>query len=275
MQRLQLLAVAVEPDTLVRAVARVTSLVDCWFSSAQQKGVVSVSSIFPPSENRLLAALPDDVYQRLLPDLKVVSLSLHQSLYEAGEPIEYLYFPHKSVVSLVSTMQDGATIEISLVGREGMVGMPAILNSVSRTHHAFVQLADGATRIRTEMLKQEFDRGGALQNLLLRYVFASFTQAAQVAACNRFHRVEERLARWLLSVSDCVGAENFLLTQEFIADMLGTRRSGVTVAAGILQQAGIIRYTRGKINILDRLALESTACECYQVIKDEYELLYK
>lgn len=232
---------------------------------------MSISSLQP--ENRLLVALPEEDYQRLVPYLKLVTLSLHQVIYEAGEASEYFYFPHRSVISLVSTMEDGSTIEVGLVGREGMAGLPTLLGGLSGTHRAFVQVAGDAMQISAAVIKREFDRGGALQALLLRYVQASFSQTAQTAACTRFHTIEKRLARWLLSVSDCVDSEDFALTQEFIADMLGTRRSGVTVAASTLQDAGIIRYSRGKISIVDRPALETASCECYRVIKAEFNRL--
>src|SRR5579883_2686235 len=162
----------------------------CWllsFLSAAIEGILTLTNSSLRLKNRLLAALPDEVYQRLLPHLEPIKLSIHQVLYDTGEPIQYIYFPHSTVVSLVATMEDGATIEISLVGREGMVGIPAILHSVSWTHRAFVQAANGGVRIKTEHLRREFDRGGALQTLLLRYVMASYTQTAQTAACNRFH----------------------------------------------------------------------------------------
>ena len=219
--------------------------------------------------NQLLAALPPDEYQGLAPSLEVLSLPVRQVLYEPGEPIEYVYFPHQTMISLVSTMENGTTIEVGLVGREGMVGIPVILGGSSTTTRAFVQVAGQATRLKADRLKTEFQQSGALQTLLLRYVQAFLTQVSQSAVCNRLHNLEERLARWLLLVRDCVDADDFLLTQEFIAQMLGTRRSGVTVAAGTLQQAGMIRYTRGRISIVDTEALEDTACECYKVIKTE------
>jgi CRP-like cAMP-binding protein len=223
-----------------------------------------------PIENRLLAALPASEYQRLVPHLDFVSLSLEQVLYEPEEPIRHVYFPHQAIVSLVSTMLDGSTVEVGLVGNEGIVGVPVFLGGNTTTNCAFVQVADGAMRMEAHRLLAEFNRGGALQSLLLHYTQALLTQTSQTAACNRLHTVEERLARWLLTVSDRMQSDQFPLTQEFIAQMLGTRRSGVTVAAGTLSQAGMIRYTRGKITILDRENLESTSCECYRVIKDEF-----
>ena len=231
---------------------------------------MSVSQFHQPLQNRLLAALPTEEYQRLAPYLELVSLPIHKVLYESGEPIRHVYFPCKALVSLVSNMENGSTIEVGLVGSEGMVGIPVFLGSNTTNTNAFVQIADGGVRMETERFKAELNQGGALQRLLLQYTQALLTQVSQTAACNRLHTVEERLARWLLTVSDRMESDQFLLTQEFIAQMLGTRRSGVTVAAGTLSQAGMIRYTRGKITIIDRQSLESTSCECYQIVKDEF-----
>ena len=194
-----------------------------------------------PIENRLLAALPADEYQRLVPHLERVSLSLHQIIYEAGEPIIHVYFPHQAIVSLVSTMLNGSTAEVGVVGNEGMVGLPVIWGGNTTTTSAFVQVADGGMRMKSLWLLAEFNRGGALQRLLLRYMQALHTQVSQTAACNRLHSVEARLARWLLMVSDRMQSDQFELTQEFIAQMLGTRREGVTVAAGTLSKAAMIR----------------------------------
>ncbi len=226
-----------------------------------------------PIENRLLAALPAEDYQRLVPHLEPVELSREQVLYEPFEPIRHVYFPHQAIVSLISTMSDGSTVEVGMVGNDGMVGIPVILGGNTTTTTAFVQVPKGGTRMEATRLKAEFNRGGVLQSLLLRYTQALHTQVSQTAACNRLHRVESRLARWLLMVSDHMQSDQFPLTQEFIAQMLGVRRSGVTEAASTLSQAGMIRYTRGKITILNREAMEVTSCECYEVIKDEYARL--
>ena len=182
-------------------------------------------------------------------------MSLHQVMYEPDEPINYVYFPHYAIVSLVSTMADGATVEVGLVGNEGMVGVPVFLGGDSTINQAFVQFANSAMRMEARRLKAEFNRGGVLQSLLLRYTQALLTQVSQTAACNRMHTVEERFARWLLIFADRTQSEQFALTQEFVSQMLASRRAGVSVVAGILQQAGIISYTRGKITILDREAL--------------------
>ncbi|MEH2067113.1 MAG: Crp/Fnr family transcriptional regulator [Nostoc sp.] len=232
-----------------------------------------VPSIMKPQVNRLLAALPASEYERLIPYMKDVSLSFNQIIYKAGEPITHVYFPHHSVVSIVITTEDGSTIEAGLISNEGMVGIPIILGGNTTTTTAVVQIPDGATQINADIFKTEFNRGGALQSLLLRYVQATYTETTQVLACNRLHTIEQRLARWLLTVTDRLESEDFPLTQEFIAQMLGVRRSGVTVAASTLSRAGIIRYNRGHIDIINREALEETSCECYRVIKDEFARL--
>jgi CRP-like cAMP-binding protein len=225
--------------------------------------------------NRLLAALPTDDYQRLRPHLNQVTLSTNQPIYEAGEPIDYVYFPEDSIISLVSTLKDGSTLEVGLVGNEGMVGIPVIMSGITQAHRAFVQLSNRALQMRADVLKAEFDRSGPLQHLLLRYIQALLTQIAQSAVCNRFHTTEERLARWLLLVGDCAQSNEFMLTQEFIGQMLGVRRSAVTLAAGSLSQAGLIQYTRGRITICDRSALEEFSCECYSVVRDEFARLLR
>lgn len=225
---------------------------------------------FDPRANCLLAALPTEVYERLIPHLEPVSLTISQSIYDVDEPISYVYFPHHSLISLVTSMEDGSTIEVSLVGREGMAGIVAILGGKTKAHRAYVQVPGQAMRMSAATLKAEFDRGGPLQTILLRYCQALFTQAAQYVACNRFHSTNERLARWLLLVQDCVQSDTFMLTQEFIGEMLGVPRSSVTLAAGTLSHAGLISYTRGRVTILDGEALKNCSCECYGVIQSEF-----
>ena len=225
--------------------------------------------------NQLLAALPPEDYQRLVSHLEYVYLTSGEVLWEPGEKITEVYFPILGMISLVSIMENGSTTEISLVGKEGIVGLPVFLGGDSTTSRAIVQIDGTALKLNGNILKSEFDKGGELQRLLLLYTQALFTQASQNAACNRQHNIEERLARWLLTTQDCVMKNELHLTQEFISQMLGTRRSGVTVAAGTLQRAGMICYTRGKISILNREALNLTACECYRVIKNEYTRLLK
>lgn len=223
--------------------------------------------------NRLLAALPAEEYQRLVPYLEWSPLPLAQVIHKPGDPITHVYFPHRALVSLLSTMEDGSAIEVGLIGGEGITGVPALLGDGTSVHRAFVQVAGDSVRLPVEVLKSEFLRGGKLQSLILRYMQALFTQVSQSAACNRLHSLEERLARWLLLVQDALDSSELPLTQEFIAQMIGVRRSGVTVAAGNLQQAGMICYSRGKITIQSRESLEETACECYRAIKTEFARL--
>ena len=220
--------------------------------------------------NQILAALPESEYQVIAPHLKPVDLTSGEILSEPNQSITEIYFPQRAMISLVSIMMDGSTTEIGLIGNEGMVGLPAILGGDSTISRSIVQVSGTALQVSADIIQREFLRGGKLQQILLLYIQASLTQVSQTAACNRQHKIEERLARWLLSVRDCVLQNEIHLTQEFIANMLGTRRSGVTVAAGILQQAGIIRYSRGKIVILDRQALENTSCEFYRTIQREF-----
>ena len=224
-------------------------------------------------ENQLIAALPTSEYQRLIPHLERVTLPLQQVLYEECEPITHVYFPLQGIVSLVSTMEDGGTVEVGMVGNEGIVGMPVLWGGISTITRAFVQIPGFGMKIKGSLLKTEFDRGGALQTLLLRYTQALHTQVSQGAACFRLHTIEQRLARWLLTVHDRMDRDEFPLTQEFIAQMLGTRRAGVTLAANSLSQAGMIRYTRGRITILNRKELEATSCECYKTIQAEFTRL--
>ncbi|MGJ5629117.1 Crp/Fnr family transcriptional regulator [Nostoc sp. CALU 1950] len=226
-----------------------------------------------PQVNKLLAALPASDYERLVPHLKLVSLPTRQVIYEPGKPITQVYFPQNAVVSIVTSMKDGSMVEVGIVSNEGMVGIPIILGGNTTTTKAFVQVSGIGMQMDADVLKTEFDRGGAIQNLLLRYIRAVYSELTQGCACNRLHTLEERLARWLLTVSDRLESENFPLTQEFIAQMLGVRRSGVTVAASTLSRAGMIRYQRGQINILNRENLEATSCECYRVIQNEFARL--
>ncbi len=230
-------------------------------------------NLFQQRPNKLLAALPDSDYERLFPYLKLVPLQVQQILYEAAEPITQVYFPDKAVVSIVTTMEDGSTAEVGIVSNEGMVGIPVILGDNTTTTTAFVQIAGAGMQMNADVFRAEFNRGGALQTLLLCYVQAVYSELAQGAACNRLHTLEERLARWLLTVSDRLESEDFPLTHEFISQMLGVRRSGVTVAASTLSRAGMITYQRGHISILNREDLEATSCECYQVIQKEFARL--
>jgi CRP-like cAMP-binding protein len=234
-----------------------------------------MSEASPKAVNRLLAALPDAEYQRLIPHLEHVSLSLKQVLYEVGELIEYVYFPHQSIVSALSTMEDGSMVEVGLVGNDGIVGIPAALGDNITATTAMVQVPDSAMRMKASLLKSEFQRGGSLQSLLLRYMQAQHAFVSQNAACNRLHYLEGRLARWLLLVCDRVESNELPLTHEFMSQMLGVRRAGVTEAANMLQQSGLIRYTRGKITILNRQELEAASCECYEIINGEFARLLR
>ncbi len=224
-------------------------------------------------KNRLLSMLPPDVAERLQPHLEIVDLELRQSLYTANEPITHIYFPCTAVCSLLLTLDEDTLIEIATVGKEGMVGLPAFLGAGSIPGEAFCQVAGRAVRLPAAILLQESHSGGPLHDLLQRYTQAHINQIAQSAACGRAHSIDERCARWLLITHDQVGSDQFPLTQQFLALMLGVRRAGVNAAASILQRAGYIRYTRGVITVADRSGLESAACACYRVVRDEFERL--
>ncbi len=226
-----------------------------------------------PLGNRLLAALPGEDYQRLLPHLHPVSFSLGEVVYESGGHMDYIYFPTTSIVSLLYTTVDGATAEMVMVGSDGVAGIALFMGGETTPNHALVLNAGGAVRLQAKILQDEFRKGGEFQHLLLRYTQALLTQISHTAVCNRLHGSVQRLCRWLLLSHDRAQSDELLLTQEFIANMLGMRREGVTVAAGQLQDDGAIRYSRGHIRVLDRQKLETCACECYRVVKDEYDRL--
>lgn len=223
--------------------------------------------------NRLLFTLSVHEQKRLLPNLELVTFARGEVICESGGHLNYAYFPTTSVVSFLYTMLDGATAEMGLVGNDGMVGITLILGGETTSNRAVVQIAGDAFRMRANSLTREFARGGAFQHSLLSYTQALIAQISQTAVCNRLHPMVERLSRWLLLCHDRVESDELLLTQEFIGNMLGGRRESVTVAAGQLQDAGLIRYTRGHIRIIDRKRLEASACECYQVVKNECERL--
>ena len=223
--------------------------------------------------NRLLAALPPEDYQRLLPDLRPVELPQHQILYNAGEDYDYAYFPTHSIVSTVAIMRNGSTTEIGIIGNEGMVGLPIILDTGYTNSTAIVQVGGDGCKISARRLQEEIERGGALKRLLMRYIQARFIQLGQTAACNRYHTVEQRFARWLLSVRDNIQKGEFQLTQEFISQMLGVRRTGVSEIAARFQKSGIIQYKRGFIRIVSPQQLEAVTCECYQLIYREFDRL--
>lgn len=219
------------------------------------------------SANEILAALPETDYQRLAPYLTEASLSLGTVLYEASERIETVYFPYDALISLVSTLENGSTTEIGLIGRTGMVGFTVTLDNNFSINRAVVQVPGSVIKISANIFKNEFNRGEELQRVTLRYMTNILGELSQLVVCNNHHTVEERLARWLLMVQDLIQSDNLPLTHEFLSTMLGVRRASVTVAAGTLQRAGMIRYARGNVIILDREALEATACECYGIIK--------
>ncbi len=221
----------------------------------------------------LLSALPDEEYERLLPSLQYLAFALGEVVYESGGHMEYVYFPTTCVVSLLYTMEDGCTAEVGLTGNDGVVGIALFLGGDTAPNRAVVQIAGGAFRMKAKVLQDEFRRGGSFQRLMLRYTQALITQISQTAICNRLHPVEKRLCRWLLLCHDRLKSDNILMTQEFISNMLGGRRESVTVAAGRLQDAGLIHYVRGHIAILDRPGLEATVCECYRIVKAESDRL--
>ena len=223
--------------------------------------------------NRLLAALPPDAYERLRPHLEPISFSLGEVVYESGGQMRYVYFPTTSHISLLYTMIDGSTAEMGLVGQEGIVGIALFMGGETTPNRAMVQGGGAAYRMKTKAMLDEFKRGGEFQHLLLRYTQALITQISQTAVCNRLHTVEQRLCRWLLMTHDLAQSDELEMTHEFISNMLGVRREGVTVAAQRLQEKGMISYVRGHIQILDREQLLTHVCECYQVVKNEHARL--
>jgi len=227
----------------------------------------------PPTANLLLAALSPPDYERLLPHLEPVALPLGWAVYEPGRRMTHVYFPTEGIVSLLYVMENGASAEIAVTGNEGLVGISLFMGGESTPSRAVVQSAGHAYRLSAEILRREFERGGDLQHLLLRYTQALITQMAQTAVCNRHHTVEQQLCRWLLLSLDRLPANKIHMTQERIANMLGVRREGVTEAAGHLQEAGLIHYQRGEITVLDRPKLEQRVCECYAVVKRESDRL--
>ena len=223
--------------------------------------------------NRLLASLPPEESARLLPHLGRVSFALGEVIYESGGRQSHIYFPTTAIVSLLYLMENGSSAEMGIAGKEGLVGVALFMGGETVPNRAVVQSAGSSLRLRTEVLQAEFARGGAFQRLLLRYTQALMTQMSQTAVCNRLHTIEQQLCRWLLLSHDRLETDELVMTQELIANMLGVRREGVTHAAGRLQENGLISYVRGRITILDRGGLEAAVCECYKVVKDEYDRL--
>ena len=232
-----------------------------------------MASPHSPKQNHLLAALPEADYARLLPDLELIPMPLGWAVYESGVQMGYLYFPTTSIVSLLYVMESGASAEIAITGNEGLVGVSLFMGGESTPSRAVVQSAGNGYRLKAGILKREFALGGMLQHLSLRYTQALITQMSQTAVCNRHHALDQQLCRWLLLSLDRLQGNELLMTQELIANMLGVRREGVTEAAGKLQAAGVIRYNRGRITVVDRPKLEQRVCECYGVVKKEFDRL--
>ena len=225
-----------------------------------------------PRQNQLLAALPAAEWARWLPQMEAVELPLGKVIYESGSKLTHVYFPTTSIVSLLYVMEDGASAEIAVVGNEGIVGIALFMGGESTSSRAVVQSAGQGLRLKARAIKDEFNRAPVL-HLLLRYTQALITQMAQTAVCNRHHSLDQQLCRWLLLSLDRLHGSDLMMTQELIANMLGVRREGVTEAALKLQKAGLIRYARGRISVLDRPGLEKRSCECYAVVKKEYDRL--
>lgn len=228
----------------------------------------------PYLQNRLLSSLPSGELKHLHPYIEQVSLSHGQRIILPDEPIPFVYFPLNSLLSLVTLMEDGSTVEAGSIGREGMAGLPILLDADTTPSQTLTQIPGQAVRVKAEIIKKLFDAGGALQKILHRYIHTTIVISSQTAACNRLHQIEARLCRWLLMSSDGVGSEELSLTQDFLSTMLGVRRAGVSEAASQLMSKGLIRYQRGRIQIVDRKSLQTAACECYEVVRAEYERLF-
>lgn len=232
-----------------------------------------MSEISTPKQNHLLAALPNDVQDRLFSCLKKVSLPLGKILYESGDVLEYVYFPTDAIVSLLYVMEDGASAEISVVGNDGLVGIAVFMGGESTPSRALVQSAGTTYRLTAQQFRDEFNSDSRVRMQMLRYTQALITQMAQTAVCNRHHSIDQQLCRWLLLSLDRLPNNRLIMTQELIANMLGVRREGVTEAAGKLQKLGVIEYHRGRITVSDRPRLEKMCCECYSVVKRETDRL--
>ncbi len=224
-----------------------------------------------PHANRLLGLLTPKDYARLSPHLQRVPLKYRQSLYHAHRPIGFVYFIETGVGSLVNTMANGDAVEVGTIGNEGVVGLPLLLGDVRGPTHVYVKVPGSGLRMKAEQFKRELAHSPSMRAVMLLYVHAFFNQVAQSAACNRFHSLQQRCCRWLLMTHDRMQSNEFLLTQEFLANLLGVQRTGVTAAASALQQAGLIHYKRGAVTIIDRRGLEARSCECYRVSKLEFE----
>ena len=226
-----------------------------------------------PHQNQILNSLAKCEFDRLAPNLELVKLALGQTICESGAKPNYVYFPTSGIISILNVMENGASAEIAVVGNEGILGISVFMNGGSTPSRAVVQSAGSSYRIKANLLLNEFNLAESLQRLLLRYTYALMTQMAQTAACNRHHTIDQQLCRWLLLSFDRLDGDTLLMTQELIANMLGVRREGVTEAACNLQSSGLIKYSRGKITILNRPKLEKRCCECYDVVKLEFDRL--
>jgi CRP-like cAMP-binding protein len=228
-----------------------------------------MSTTSSPSQNHILAALPAAEFERLAPHLELVPMRLGETLYEPGGQLQHVYFPTTAIVSLLYVLESGSSAEIAGVGNEGILGISLFMGGDTTPSSAVVQTAGHGYRLKAKLLKDEFNRAGLVQRLLLRYTQALLTQMCQTAACNRHHSIEQQLCRWLLLTLDRLPSNELIMTQELVAAALGVRREGITEAAGKLQRAGLIRYRRGHIAVLERSGLEAGACECYAVVKKE------
>lgn len=235
---------------------------------------MSASPQLLPIPNRLLATLPRAAYERLLPQLELVRLAKGSVLYEIGDPIRYVYFINVGFSSLLTMSRGGETMEVAMVGREGLIGLPALLSTGISPYQVLIQFPGEALRMKAHLLREEFKQGGQLQEVTLRYTQSLISQIIQSTLCSHFHSIEERLCRWLLLAQDHAASHTLELTHEFLSHLLGAPRTGVSVAAGTLQQAGLIRYGRGRITILHRSGLEARTCECYPLMREELEQLF-
>ena len=226
-----------------------------------------------PKHNHLLKSLSKDEYDRLSPHLELITLDLGHVMYESGEKLNNVYFPTTSIISILNVMENGSSAEIAVVGNEGILGISLFMGGVTTPSRAVVQSGGLAYRMKANLLLNEFNLAGPVQRLLLRYTQALITQMAQTAACNRHHTIDQQLCRWLLLSLDRLAGNTLCMTQELIANMLGVRREGVTDAACKLQKKGLIKYSRGKITVIDRPSLELRCCECYKVVRQEFDRL--
>jgi CRP-like cAMP-binding protein len=243
------------------------------FAHSKDKKMVSIITPHTPKQNLLLAALPAEIFERISLHLELIPMPLGKVLYESGSQLQYVYFLTTAIVSLQYVMENGASTEISGVGNEGVLGVSLLMGGNTTLNRATVQTAGYGYRLKGRLLIEEFNRGGPMMRLMLRYTQALISQISQTAVCNRHHSIEQQLCRWLLLTLDRLPSNELTMTQELIAYMLGVRREGITEAAGNLQRAGLISYRRGHITVLDRSGLESHTCECYNVVKKEFHRL--